>query len=148
MEIYPAFRELLALFHARGVEYVIVGGYAIAFHGAPRATGDIDLLINPAPANAQRVVAALGDFGFASLGLSSKDFTTPGQVVQLGVPPVRIDILTDIEAVTWNQADQGKVAGTYGGVPVQFIGRCELLANKKAVGRKRDLADLEALGES
>jgi len=148
MEIYPDFRELLALFHAHGVEYVIVGGYAIAFHGAPRATGDIDLLVNPTPTNAERIVAALRDFGFASLAFTANDFSIPGQVVQLGVPPVRIDILTDIEGVTWEQADRGKIAGVYGDVPVYFIGRRELLANKRAVGRKRDLADLEALGES
>ncbi len=147
MEIYPDFRELLALFRAHNVEFVIVGGYAMAFHGAPRATGDIDLLINPSPANAERVVAAINSFGFASLGLTANDFSNPGQVVQLGMPPVRIDILTDIEAVPWQHADQGKVAGLYGDVPVHFIGRSELLANKKAVGRKRDIADLEALGD-
>ncbi len=147
MEIHRDFKELLALFHAHNVEFVIVGGYALAFHGAPRSTGDIDLLVNPTEANGEKVVAALNDFGFASLGLTAKDFSTPGQVVQLGVPPVRVDILTDIEGVDWKQADQGKSAGLYDNVPVHFIGRKDLLTNKKAVGRMKDLADLEALGE-
>jgi hypothetical protein len=147
MEIFPDFKELLALFRVHGVEYVIVGGYALAFHGAPRYTDDIDLLINPTPANAQRIVAALDAFGFASLGLTVQDFATPGQVVQLGMPPIRIDILTDIEAVSWEQANRGKIAGVYGEVPVHFICRRDLLANKKAVGRKQDLADVDALGD-
>jgi hypothetical protein len=147
MEIYRDFQELLALFNVHGVEYVIVGGYALAMHGAPRSTGDIDLFINPAPANAERVVAALSAFGFASLGFKPEDFSRPGQIVQLGVSPVRIDILTEIDGVTWEQVDHGKVPSDYGGVPIRLIGRREFVANKRASGRLKDLADLEALGE-
>jgi hypothetical protein len=148
MEICRDFQELLALFNAHSVEYVVVGGYAMAAHGVPRYTGDIDLLVNPTRANAARVVAAINAFGFASLGLTEEDFATAGRVVQLGVPPVRVDILTEIEGVSWDQVDQGKIAGDYGSVPVQFIGRKEFVANKKAVGRLKDKGDLEALGES
>ncbi len=147
MEIHRDFRELLALFNVHSVEYVVVGGYAMALHGLPRATGDLDLLVNPIQPNAEKIVAALNAFGFASLALEPNDFTVPGQVVQLGYPPVRIDILTDIEGVNWTQVDQGKLAGVYDGVLIRFIGRQELVANKRATGRLKDLADLEALGE-
>lgn len=147
MEIHRDFRELLELFSVHRVEYVIVGGYAMALHGLPRSTGDIDLLINPTRPNAERIVAALGSFGFASLGLQPEDFTVPGQIIQLGYPPVRIDILTSIDGVTWEQVDQGKLSGEYDGVPVHFIGRQEFVANKRATGRLRDKGDLESLGE-
>jgi hypothetical protein len=87
METQPDFRELLALFNARHVEYLIVGGYALAFHGAPRFTGDLDIFVEPEMANAHRVLSALETFGFASIGLTVSDFERPDQVVQLGVPP-------------------------------------------------------------
>jgi hypothetical protein len=141
------FKELLELFNAHRVEYLIVGGYALAFHGAPRFTGDLDLLVNPSPDNATRILGALAAFGFGSLDLTPDDFTTPDRVVQLGVPPVRIDLLTSISGVSWEEARAGSVRGTYGGVAVDFIGRAQFVANKRAAGRRRDLADLEALGE-
>lgn len=147
MRIQADFRELLELFNAHGVEYLIVGGYALAFHGVPRYTGDLDVLVNPEPENAQRILAALADFGFGSLGLSIGDFTQLENVVQLGVPPVRIDLVTSLTGVSWPEAFSGKAAGTYGDIPVYFIGREQFLANKRATGRKRDLADIEALGE-
>jgi hypothetical protein len=147
MEAQPDFRELLGLFNANGVEYLIVGGYALARHGAPRFTGDIDILVKPDPANARRVVDALGTFGFGSLGLTAGDFTAPDNIVQLGVPPVRIDILNSLTGVSWEDAHAGRVDGEYGGLPVFFIGRATLVANKRALGRKKDQADLEALGE-
>ena len=147
MEMQPDFRELLALFNAHHVEYMIVGGYALAFHGAPRFTGDLDVLVKPDPENAQRILAALETFGFASVGLTPGDFSHPDQVVQLGVPPVRIDLLTSLTGTSWDEAFAGRTAGSYGDVPVYYIGREQFIANKRATGRKRDLADLEALGE-
>lgn len=120
METYQDFKELLALFHVHNVEYMIVGGNAMAFHGAPRSTGDIDLFFNATPANGERIFAALRDCGFASLGLTSNLFSEPGQVVQLGRPPLRIDILTDIKAVDWRQADREKVRGTLCGCTGTF----------------------------
>jgi len=136
---------LFESFNARGVEYVVVGGYALAFYGAPRYTGDIDLLVNRDPANAQRIVAALADFGFASLELTTEDFQNPDQIIQLGVPPVRIDLVTSIDGVSWLQAWNGKVKGSYGETPVWFTSREDLIANKNASGRPQDLADLQAL---
>jgi hypothetical protein len=147
MEIQKDFKELLELFNAHKVEYIVVGGFALAFHGAPRFTGDIDLLVKPDGKNAQRILAALNDFGFGSLNLSESDFTRQGSVVQLGVPPVRIDIITSITGVDWEKAQAGRVAGDYGGVVASFLGKKEFILNKKATGRKKDLADIEALGE-
>ena len=146
MEIRTDFKELLELFNKHNVEYLIVGGYALAFHGAPRYTRDIDLFVRPMKENARRILAALDEFGFGSLDLSQKDFTTPGMIVQLGVPPVRIDIITRVSGVPWERADAGKVPGFYGDVPVFFISRDDFIANKKATGRAKDAADIEALG--
>jgi len=147
MEVQKDFKELLASFNAHGVEYLIVGGYALAFHGAPRFTGDLDLFVNPTPANAQRILTALGEFGFGGVELSAEDFQKPDHVIQLGVPPVRVDIVTSIDGVTWSEAWAGKVAGTYGDVAAHYLGRPQFVANKRATGRRKDLADLEALGE-
>jgi hypothetical protein len=148
MEIQKDFKKLLELFNAHKVEYIVVGGYALAFHGAPRFTGDIDLLVKPDSKNAQRILAALNDFGFGSLNLGESDFTRQGSVVQLGVPPVRIDIITSITGVDWDKAQAGRVTGDYGGVVTSFLGKKEFILNKKATGRKKDLADIEALGEN
>ena len=147
MELQTDFKELLELFNAHGVDYLIVGGYALAFHGAPRYTGDIDLLVEPVPENARRVIAALTEFGFGSLGLSAADLEQPEQVIQLGMPPVRIDIITSVTGVSWAEAWEGKASGQYGGLPVYYLGRDQLLTNKRATGRNKDLADIEALGE-
>lgn len=147
METQPDFKELLALFNKQGIEYIIIGAYALAYHGAPRFTGDIDLYVRPTKENATRIIAALSSFGFGSLGLKEEDFQKPEQVIQLGVPPVRIDLITSITGVTWEQANAGKVAGQYGDVDVHFLGRNQYAQNKRATGRKKDLADLEALGE-
>ena len=146
MEMQPDFRDLLALFNEHEVEFVIVGAYALAFHGAPRYTGDIDILVNPDVPNSQRILTALKKFGFGSVGLTAEDFQTPDRVIQLGVPPVRVDIITSITGFTWQQVHSGKVKGQYGDIPVFFLGREQFILNKRALGRKKDLADLEALG--
>lgn len=104
METQPDFKELLVLFNARHVEYLIVGGYALAFHGAPRFTGDLDIFVKPDSINAQRILHALEAFGFASVSLTASDFEHPDQVVQLGVPPVRIDLITSLTGVSWDEA--------------------------------------------
>jgi len=146
MEIQPDFKDLLELFNSHKVKYIIVGGYALAFHGAPRYTGDIDIFVLPDAENAVRIMSALEEFGFGSVGLSAADFKKPGQIIQLGVPPVRIDIITAIAGVSWDEANSNRVGGKYGDTRVHYIGREQLIVNKKAVGRKKDLADLEALG--
>lgn len=147
MEVQPDFRDMLASLNRHGVEYVIVGAYALAYHGVPRNTGDIDIYVRPSPGNAGRMLDTLRDFGFGSLQLTEADFTQSGQVIQLGRPPARIDLLTSISGVTWEEAAGGKAAGFYGDVPVSFLGRTQLAANKRATGRKKDLADLEAMGD-
>ena len=146
MEIQQDFKDLLELFNAHKVEYIIVGGYALAFHGAPRYTGDIDIFVKPDDENAARIMSALEVFGFGSVGLAAQDFERPGQVVQLGVPPVRIDIITSISGVSWDEAFSNRAAGQYGEIQVHYIGHEQFIINKKAMGRKKDLADLEALG--
>ncbi len=148
MEAHPDFRDLLALLNEHGVEYLIVGGYALAFHGAPRFTGDIDLFVRPTSENARRIIKALAAFGFESADLAVEDFQTPDKVVQLGLPPVRVDLITSITGVSWEEARASREPGKYGDVPVYYIGRVKYIANKRAVGRKKDLADIEALNES
>lgn len=147
MEVLPDFKELLKLFNTNKVIYIVVGGYALAFYGAPRYTGDIDLFVKPDKDNASCILRALDQFGFGSLGLKREDFFKPKNVIQLGDPPVRIDLVTSISGVSWKDAYEGRVNGNYGDIPVNFIGKDHLILNKKALGRKRDLADLEALGE-
>jgi hypothetical protein len=147
MEVQQDFRDLLALFNAHEVDYIIIGAHALAYHGAPRYTGDMDILVRPDSENAQRILCALDEFGFGSFGLTIKDFVNPHKVVQLGVAPVRVDIVTSISGVSWKEAADGRVQGTYGDVTVHYIGREEFIRNKRAVGRKKDQADLEALGE-
>ena len=147
MEIQRDFSELLALFGEHEVEYAVVGGYALAFHGVPRTTGDLDILVRPCRENAERILRALAEFGFGSLDLQVSDFTHPDRVVQLGRPPVRVDLLTSLSGVSWEQVAVGLVRGNCGAASVPFIGRAEFVANKRATSRRKDLADLEALGE-
>ena len=147
MEVQPDFRDLFALLNEHMVEYLIVGGYALAFHGAPRFTGDIDIFVRPDVQNASRVLDALVAFGFRFPDLTAADFENPNKVMQLGVPPVRIDIITSISGVSWEEAEAAKEPGTFGDVAVAYIGREEYIKNKRSAGRKKDLADIEALGE-
>lgn len=145
MEIQQDFKELLELLNAHEVEFIIVGAYALAFHGVPRFTGDIDILVKPDPVNAGKILTALKEFGFGSLDLDETDFNEPDKVVQLGVSPVRIDLITSLTGVSWQQAYSSKVEGSYGDVKVHYLGKRELISNKKELGRKKDLADIEAL---
>jgi hypothetical protein len=146
MEFYQDFKELLALLDAHRVEYVIVGAYALGHHGCPRYTADLDILVRPGLENGTRVVAALRDFGVESLGFSSEDFADPEQIIQIGVKPVRVDILTSISGVSWEEISAGKESGKFGEVDVYYIGREQFIANKRASGRKKDLGDIEAIG--
>jgi hypothetical protein len=148
MEVPKDFSELLESFNAYSVEYLIVGGYALAHHGAPRFTGDLGLFVRPTSENAKRVLAALDDFGFAGLDLTIEDFCSPDKVVQLGQPPIRIDLLTGIDGVTWDEAARDAETGRIEELDVMVINRAAFIANRRASGRSTDLADLEALGES
>ena len=130
--------------------FLVVGAHALAVHGVPRGTQDLDILIDPVPENADRVWQALLIFGapVASLGISKADLVEPGLVIQFGLPPNRIDFLTSISGIPeFDAAWRGRVNFELRGQLVPFIGRTELIANKRAAGRRKDLADIEALGE-
>jgi predicted nucleotidyltransferase len=137
--------EFVALLNSLNVEFVIVGGHAVAFHGHPRFTGDIDFLVNPSKDNAERVLAVLTAFGFGSLPITVDDLTAPERVVQLGQPPNRIDILTSISGVSFQEAWDTRVAGDAGGHTVNFLGWDALIQNKTASGRDKDQADVKTL---
>lgn len=139
------FEDLFAFFGQRGVKALIVGAHAVAFHAKPRYTKDIDILVEATEENAERLLQALDDFGFASLGLSIDDFLEPETIIQLGIAPNRIDLLTSLAGVSFEEAWAGRVPGTYGRHAVHFIGREALQKAKAAAGRPQDLADLEWL---
>jgi hypothetical protein len=138
-------REFIVLLNSHEVEYLIVGGHAVAFHGHPRYTGDIDFLIRTTPANAARVLQVLQVFGFGALGIVERDLLEAGRVVQLGQPPNRVDLLTSVSGVDFESAWSSRVQTTMDDQPVNLIGWDELLRNKRASGRPKDLADLEKL---
>lgn len=139
------FKEFVALLNAHGVKYLVVGGYAMAVHGRPRQTGDLDVWLRFDHDNALRVMAALNDFGFGKLGLSTADFEKADQVVQLGYPPFRIDLMTAVDGVDFEDAWPDRVEVQLGELRVSFIGLDALKANKRASGRPRDIDDLENL---
>lgn len=130
---------------AHGARFLVVGGHAVAFHAKPRFTKDVDVFVESSADNAQRVLDALEEFGFGNVGLVVGDFTQPDRVVQLGYPPSRIDILTSIDGVGFEEAWQGRSLGRYGETPVPFLGKADLIKNKRASGRQQDLLDLEWL---
>ena len=139
------FKEFVACLNARAVEYLIVGGYAVAWHGHPRHTGDLDVWVRRDAGNAARLMQALGDFGFGSLGLSPADFEGPQQVVQLGYPPFRIDLMTDIDGVDFSAAWPRRDTTQWDGLILHFIGLEDLKTNKLSTGRPRDLGDVQEL---
>lgn len=145
MQLDPDFRDFVELFVANDVRFLIVGGYALAAHGVPRYTGDLDAWVWISSENAARILRSLEAFGFTGLGLSEDDFSQPDRVVQLGYPPYRIDILTSIEGVEFDEAWSRRITLDLDGVGVPFIGRDDLLANKRVAGRPQDIADVERL---
>ena len=146
MKVHEDFKDFIEALNKNNVEYVIVGAFALAFHGHPRATGDIDIWLKPTPQNAKAVLKALNDFGFSELDISEDDIVS-GKIIQLGYPPVRIDLITLMEGLTHEEIWEGRVSGTFGDQQVFYIGREAFIRNKKAMGRHKDLADLELLGE-
>lgn len=147
MKLNSDLREFIELLNSHKVEFVIVGAHALAWHGLPRYTKDIDLLIATDPVNSASLEQVIGAFGFGSTGLSSEDFSKPGQVIQLGLEPNRIDILTSISGVDWQEAWESRVRGELDGLPVSFLGRAAYIKNKLASGRPQDLADVTRLRE-
>jgi hypothetical protein len=140
------FLDLLRALSAHDVRFLIVGAYALAIHGRPRATGDLDVWVEAVPLNASKLIAALADFGAPLDAVSEQDFSRPGIVFQMGLAPYRIDILTEISGVTFAEAWPARIRAPFGaGVEVDYIGRDEFIRNKRATGRTKDLGDIEGL---
>ncbi|MBL7795597.1 MAG: nucleotidyltransferase [Saprospiraceae bacterium] len=145
MEITKDFREFIKSLNERGVRYLVIGGYAVNFHGYPRYTKDIDFWLDPDPENAERLLLALADFGFGGLGLTVSDFTNPANIVQLGHEPYRIDLLNEVEGLDFDECFQIKEIHELDGEAVNFINLPNLIEAKKNAGRLKDLADAEEL---
>lgn len=139
------FEEFIALLNAHKVDYLVVGGYAVAFHGKPRSTKDLDIWIHPTDANAERLMIVLNEFGFGQTGLSKADLLKPDNIVQLGYAPVRIDLIITVPGVEFDAAWLNRVTGQYGEQKVFFIGLDDLILSKKTTARHQDLADAELL---
>jgi hypothetical protein len=145
MNIQHDFKELLRLLEEHKVEYLIVGGYAVAFHGFPRFTKDIDIYYHNSPGNIPKLRKALSRFGFTSKDLPARLFTQPGNIITFGVEPVRVDIINEIAGVTFTQAWEKRSRGVYGGIKVNFIGKSDLIQNKLSTKRLQDKVDAEKL---
>jgi predicted nucleotidyltransferase len=145
MVLNQDFREFIQSLNDNQVRYLVTGGYAVAFHGHPRYTKDIDIWIDRSRNNANKITAALQQFGFASLELNVEDFLEPDQVVQLGHPPNRIDLLTSLTGVSFDTCYDNRIVVNVEGLEINFINLENLRANKRATGRYQDLADLENL---
>jgi hypothetical protein len=145
MELAQDFDEFIGSLIARGVEFVVVGAYALAFHGAPRFTGDLDILIRPTRDNAARLIAALDAFGFPVPDLTPEAVSDHRRMLQMGVPPVQIHVMSAISGVEWDDAWADRIEGALGSRRVHFLGRDTFLRNKRAAGRPKDLADIDAL---
>jgi hypothetical protein len=145
MDLAPDFDEFIGSLNAHGVEFLIVGAYALAFHGAPRFTGDLDLFIRPTLANAAKVLDAVRAFGFPVEELQPRDLTDPRRILEMGIEPLQIRVMSDISGVSWEDAWQTRAAGTCGTHAVGFLGREAFLQNKRAAARPKDLGDIDAL---
>lgn len=145
MALSSDLREFIELLNFHRVEYLIVGAHSLAFHARPRYTGHLDLWVRPTAENGERIIAALKQFGFGKMELAASDFLKPEQVIQLGRVPNRIDLLTSISGVSAERAFSGRITADLDGLPVAFLSKELLIANKRAVGRPQDLADLNEL---
>jgi hypothetical protein len=147
LDLAPDFDEFCALLTARAVDFVVVGAHALAFHGVPRFTGDLDIFIRPTPENAARLLSAIHEFGFPTLALTPADIAQGSRVIEMGVPPVQIHVMSHIDGVTWDEVWDSRETGPFGSGTVSFIGRDAFVRNKRAAGRPKDLADVDALRE-
>ncbi len=145
----PDFRDIIELLIEQDVQFVVVGAHALAVHGVARATGDIDFFVNPSTDNAQSVYRVLQKFGapVEAHGVQAADFATAGTIYQIGLPPTRIDILTHIDGVSFEEAWRGHLSVETGGLSVPFLGKAEFVKNKRASGRPKDLLDIALLKE-
>ncbi len=141
------FKEFVELLNNHNVDYLIVGGYAVGIHGHPRYTGDLDIWLNPTPINAEKVLNCVNKFGFGSFNLTISDFIIPGNIIQLGYPPLRIDLLTEIDGVKFDECFENKKIVEIDELQVNFISYNDLIKNKLKSGRHKDLDDVENLEE-
>jgi hypothetical protein len=148
MELQSDIREFIELLLSAEAEFLLVGGYALAVHGAPRFTEDIDFFVMVSPSNAEKLHRVLTDFGFGGSDLRVEDFLKPDFVIQLGRAPNRIDILTGIDGVSWEEARESRIVAELGGLRLPVIGRETLIRNKTATGRTQDRADVERLTQA
>ncbi len=147
MNLNPDFQEFVKLFVAHNVRFLIIGGYAVAAHGHPRYTKDLDVWVWADPANSDRILTALNEFGFGDVGLTANDFEAPNSIIQLGNEPQRIDILTTATGLTFADAHENRVLIPIGDVQVPFVSLDDLRLNKLSTGRLQDLADVDALAD-
>jgi hypothetical protein len=145
IELPPDFKEFLKLLNIHRVEYLLVGGFAVAFHGYPRATSDIDIWISRSPENARRVVAAIREFGFDTPNLNAELFQQDRRIVRMGLPPVRIEVMNTIDGVEFVKCLQTQIVADFDGIPVPVIDLSSLKINKQSSGRPKDLDDLQHL---
>jgi len=146
MNIHKDFEEFLRLLREERVEFVIVGGYAVAFHGYAHATNDMDLFFRNTEENIRRLCRALEKFGFSTTESSVREFAEPGIIIRIGIPPVRLELINAISGLAFDEVWERRVEDSYGEEPVSYISLRDLLANKKASGRPKDLADFDELG--
>ena len=146
MKIHPDFNDFVAALTRHPVQYVLDGSYALAFLGCPRATGDIDFWIRPTASNARNLLKALKGFGFGKLNVSEDDVLSDN-IIQLGYPPVRIDLISVLAGLTPEEIWEGRQKGKFGDHDAHYIRKESYIKNKRALGRYKDLADLELLGE-
>ena len=145
--MHQDFLDLLRAFIDGNVRFLIVGAYALAVHGRPRATGDLDLWVDATTENAAKVMSALEQFGAPTSQVTAEDFSRPGVVFQMGLPPLRIDVLTELSGLTFSEAWSTRTQAAFGPVMAGVIGREAFIKNKRDTGRARDIGDIEALGE-
>jgi predicted nucleotidyltransferase len=145
MQLPPDFKEFLALLNLEKIEYLLVGGYAVGFHGYPRPTGDLDVWVAVHSDNISKLLNVLAQFGFANAGATPELFLTPGRVVRMGVPPLRIEVINRVSGVEFSQCHARCIKAILDGVPVNVIGREDLLVNKRAAAREKDLSDVKQL---
>jgi nucleotidyltransferase DUF2204 len=145
MPLSKDLREFVELLNANKVEYVVVGAFAVAFYGVPRYTADLDLLVRPTKANGERILSTLRQFGFGDVQIEPSDFSGPDKIVQLGVSPNRVDLLTSITGVSFEEVWSTRKNGDLDGITVSFIGPSSLIKNKEQTGRPRDLGDADEL---
>jgi len=145
MNLTKDLKEFVVLLNAAKVKYLLVGGHAVAFHGHPRYTGDVDFFIEPSLENGAKLAQIFANFGFADLGFEAEDFIEPGSVIQLGRPPYRIDILPSLDGIEFTEAWNARIEAVLDGEPMHVISKEMLVKNKSATARPQDMADVEKL---